>query len=287
MLALIAIAGFLLLMTLLLLVVQRSMIYFPRPYDNVANIMASQTGARAIVFTTSAGRQQAWYRPAPSTPEGPPPRLWVFFAGNASVGLDWLEFVERVPDPDVAVLLVDYPGYGFSQGRATRTTILETVEALMPALAEDLGVAPDEVTDDLNALGYSLGAAVALEFATRHPVERVVLLAPFTRLLDMARRSVGWPLMYLLYDRFDNIARLQELAARPGGPPVVTILHGDADQIVPQSMGRALAERFPDFTTFVSLDGTDHNWIMEMGRDEMLRAMDATTRDEHSENGID
>jgi len=68
----------------------------------------------------------------------------------------------------------------------------------------------------------------------------VVLVAPFTSLKDMARRTVGWPLCHLLLDHYDNRARLLELRTREPMPGI-DIFFGGNDDLVPASMGRELA----------------------------------------------
>jgi hypothetical protein len=48
------------------------------------------------------------------------------------------------------------------------------------------------------------------------------------------------------------------LAQRPV-PPAVTIIHGDADEVVPVSMGRTLAQSFPTMITYHELPGGTHS----------------------------
>src|SRR5690606_8547888 len=95
-------------------------------------------------------------------------------------------------------------------------------------LVAELGETPPS----LGVVGHSLGAAAALQFAAEHPVDRVVVVAPFTSTMDMARRMVGPIFAHLLHHRFDNRARLRELAARET-PPRVLLLHGDNDPVIP------------------------------------------------------
>src|SRR5262245_14939831 len=86
----------------------------------------------------------------------------------------------------------------------------------------------------------------------------IVLLAPFTSMYDIASHMVVWPITALLRERFDNLQALTTLAQRPV-PPAVTIVHGDADEIVPVAMGRALAQSFPAMVTYHELPGATHN----------------------------
>lgn len=266
---------------------QRRLIYFPPAYVPADLSLLPRDGVQ-LTFATSSGRQTAFYVPAgaiadvsyivravtaaeaghaaaaadgtgaASNAASPPRRLWVCFHGNGATALDWLETTQGVRAPGVGFLLVDYPGYGLSQGRPTRSSIVEATEGAYAALAAHYGVTTADLDRDVGALGFSLGSAAALEFASRHPVQRVVLLAPFTSLVEMARRTVGWPLCELLLDRFDNRARLAELAARPV-PPRVTIFHGTVDDVIPFAMGQELSRAHPEMIEFHAVPGSDHN----------------------------
>ena len=262
-----ALAGF----PVLLFILQRRMVYFPRRYEPSYKIELP-IGAVEIPYGTSAGEQVCFYIPPSEHPDKPPARLWVLFGGNAALALDWLDFIDRYPDRRHGFLLIDYPGYGLCKGRATMKTIGESSEAAFSALGMRLGVKMEALEGDLGVMGHSLGAATGLQFAVRHPVKHIVLASPFTSLMDMARRSVGRPLCYILIDRFDNRARLNELILRPD-PPAIHIFHGDADGIVPFEMGRELAESHKGKIVFHPYAGTDHNLILDVAEDEMHRVM--------------
>lgn len=265
-------AGFILLYSAGLFFLQRRLIYFPRDYPVIYGMSLGELDGVEIPFETGAGRQTMFYLPPRENPEAAPERLWILTGGNGSVALDWLDTVENGPRAHVGYLLIDYPGYGNCAGKPTRSTILMTVRDALPALADHLGVAPGELEGDLNVMGHSLGAAVALEFAAHYPVRQAVLISPFTSLLDMARRQVGWPLMYLLRDRFDNRARLAELATR-ANPPTVTVMHGGKDDVVPEFMGRELGNSHPEFTVYRNYPLLDHNWILDATRDDLWKLM--------------
>lgn len=267
-----AFVGFVLVIVVLLLFFQRSLIYFPRSYDSIHRTIAAQAGTE-IDFTTDDGTQTMFYVPARANGDGVPPRLWVIFGGNASLALDWIEFVEQYPRDDTAFLLVDYPGYGWSEGRPSRKGIVRSAEASLPALAAHLGVEEDAFEGRLGVIGHSLGAAAALEFAVRRPVRHAVLISPFTSLRDMAHRAVGWPLRELVYDRFDNRARLAELFDGRAPGVRVDLFHGASDDIVPSSMSEELAELFPEGTELHLIRGGDHNWLLDSARSRIHAAM--------------
>jgi len=248
-----------LLIILLLVGCQRKLIYMPCGYGP-AYQHDLPVGTVELKFETSSGKQTAFYVPSDGEAVPPPETLWVCFNGNAARALDWLDTVERVKAPGMGFLLVDYPGYGVSEGRPTRHSIAEASDAALLTLAQHYRMDLPDLESRTNLLAFSIGTGTGLDFAARHPVRRVILLAPFTSLLDMARRTVGWPLCYLLLDRYDNAARLNELAAR-NPRPTVTLFHGQADEIIPFEMGKTLAGQHPDLITFHPVPRVDHNGL--------------------------
>lgn len=268
------IVGFVVFMVLLLFGCQRKLIYIPRPYEVPLKFLASSGGKVEILnYETSQGRQVAFYLPPRRGSDAPPDAVWFLYGGNASRALDWLTFAEQTSDPDAAFFMVDYPGYGYCEGRPTRKTILETLDRSLSALAEHLKLERPVLESRLSVLGHSIGAAVALEMAASVPTtRRIVLISPFTTLVAMARRTVGWPLCYLLIDRFDNPARMAEIASRDPRPPV-TIVHGAADAIIPFKMGSTLAEAHPDWIVFHAIENGDHNGILDLAERQINEAM--------------
>ena len=99
----------------LMFILQHALIYHPRQYPAGFERLLPR-GAVQLRSTTGAGLQVAFYVP-PRSRDALPERVWVAFSGNASVALDWLYFAEQDPNDSDAFLLVDYPGYGLSQGR--------------------------------------------------------------------------------------------------------------------------------------------------------------------------
>ncbi len=267
--------GFALVFSVCIFLLQNRMIYYPSRYDS-AWLDRMRGAITFLPFETSQGSQQAYYVPprAPAADGAPPERLWVLFHGNAARALDWLDTIEPLPDAGAAYLLVDFPGYGASAGKPTPGTILEASQGALDALARDLNLDRAALNDRLHLMGYSLGAAAALQLARHTGARRIVLLAPFSDMLAMARRTVGWPLACLLRHRFDNRAALAALAERPERP-AVTILHGDADPLVPVEMSRQMA-REHDWIELIEVPRADHDWLLDMAGDRLPAAMGMT-----------
>ncbi|MFN2365427.1 MAG: alpha/beta hydrolase [Desulfurivibrionaceae bacterium] len=247
---------------------QHRLIYYPRSY--VGKPPLPERG-EVLGYNTGQGRQAAFYLPPAGDPGQVPGRLWLMFGGNASLALDWLGLIKDFPDPEAAFLLVDYPGYGRSEGRPGPAAILESAETALLALAAHLGAPPADLERRLLLAGHSLGAAVALLFAEKHRVGRIVLISPFTSLKDMAARLVAPFLARTIFADYDNRSRLRKIINRQPPPPI-TIIHGAGDQIVPVEMGRELAGISPQIN-YLEVENGDHNYIIITARDQILKAM--------------
>lgn len=265
---LLSLAGF----ALLLFFRQHSMIYHPRHYGPKDAISIPQHG-QELDFRTSQGEQEAFYIPPKNSALGVPKRIWVMFGGNASLALDWRGFLATAPNPDDGFLLVDYPGYGACEGSASPETIGESADRALEETGRKLGLDRETLNRKLNVIGHSLGCGIALNFCAEHAVGKVILIAPFTSLRDMAGRTVGFPLCYLLRHNFDNRARLAGLAGLQH-PPAVFLFHGTNDEVIPVAMGRELASLFPSMITYREIAGTGHNTILLDAQSKIYEVME-------------
>jgi uncharacterized protein len=238
---------------------QGRLIYFPRPYRTVDLEQARANGVEELRFTTSQGGQTAFYWQNGGS--GSALRnIWLVFGGNGTLALEWLSFFVEFADPRSGVLLVDYPGYGLCEGEPDPKTILENSQLALAALCANKHW--QSGTEALCVFGHSLGGAAALQFAVRHPAQRIVAVSTFTTMDAMVRATIRISLGQLLQHRFDNIYSLKVILASKAAPEIF-IFHGEADELVPVEMGRALARLDPSRIKFVAVPGAHHNDVIE------------------------
>lgn len=253
-----------------LLSCQARLIYHPASYRPEHETILHSAHGERLRFETSQGRQTAFYIPPRVASAGLPERVWLCFAGNGSLALDWLRETDLWNDR-FAYLLVDYPGYGDCEGSPTPARIRESGKAAVAALAQRLHTPLPELHPRLAVLGHSLGAAAALMAADDLDIRRGVLMSPFTTMTEMGRLVLGWPLCHLNQHRFDNRLTLGRVAARPGARLV--IFHGAEDEVIPVSMGRELAAAHPKVVTFREVSRGRHNDLLDVIAPEIGWAM--------------
>jgi hypothetical protein len=154
----------------------------------------------------------------------------VFAHGNGELIDDWRAPMEMLRRAGVHVLLVEFPGYAYSDGRPGRRALRETFAAAFDRLVAHPDVDPERIV----AMGRSLGAGVAADLALERPVGALVLLSAFTSAGDMAWQSFRVP-PFVVRDRFDNRRAL----ATFDGP--VLLFHGRSDDIIPFAHAERLA----------------------------------------------
>ncbi len=101
-------------------------------------------------------------------------------------------------------------------------------------------------------------------------IQRGLLLSPFTRTMVMSRQMNGLPIEFPVRHRFDNAARLDELANR--GPGEVTIFHGTDDEAIPCSMSRELAATRTKIVRLREIPGGRHYDLPETHAAEIAAA---------------
>ncbi len=244
---------------------QHSLVYHPRSYDESYAYAFPADGVE-INYRVGAGKYSAYYLPGGKPL---PKRIWLAFCGNGSLALDWTTILREYPWNGDAFLLIDYPGYGKNGGYATIASTRASADAALSALAARLNRTEGQLT--LCAIGHSLGSAVALDFAARHNVERVVLIAPFTTLREEAASIFGGWVSGLLIESYDNRANLAD-AIKRNPKAQVAIFHGTNDEVIPVRMGRELARQFPG-VEFFAVEQADHVSVLNHGHDKILHWM--------------
>ncbi len=253
---------------LLIAACQSKLLYMPRAYapDAVSQWQRDGRGT-PVDFTTSQGSQRAFLQGNLESPRN----MWVVCGGNATLVLEWSQWLAEHAPAEDAWLLVDFPGYGASEGTPNPRSMRETFQAVIPLAAEAVGLSTEPDPTRLRFFGHSLGAAACLIAANEFNIRSGVLVSPFTSTMEMSRVVVGVPLGFLVAHRFDNAARLDEILQQ--GPTNITILHGTHDEVIPVDMGRSLAAGRDGQVRLIEIEGGRHNDIAVSHGARLARAL--------------
>lgn len=222
---------------------------FDRPFEALRIEVEPGVELAALRFpaTDSSAGSAAAGDAGPASPAAR--RVVLYLHGNAGSLQDWGWHAGLYVDAGYDFVVIDYRGYGTSDGRIESEAQLHADIARVWAWTTERYAA-----EDITLIGYSLGSALAARLAcTREkPPARLVLLAPFYSARDLARRTLPFvPVFLLRYPlRTDQVLRDCRLP--------VTIFHGRADRTVPVEQGRRLAEALGERARLVPLPDAGH-----------------------------
>jgi len=225
-----------------------------------------EDGTKLVGWYLRAVESTALHRPSP-----PSPALLWFYGNGETIAAIW-PIVREFQPPGTAVLVVDYPGYGGSAGRANEAGLYAAADAAYAALVARPGIDPDRIY----VYGRSLGSAAATWVAARHPVAGLILESPFTSAGAMARQLYALLPRFIVRLSLDNLGRMRQIRC-----PVL-VFHGDADRLVPTAMGREVAAAAAGPVELVLIHGAGHNDTYDVGgrayREKVWEFIDRTGR---------
>ena len=210
------------------------------------------------------GDLHAWWIPA----EKPDAPTVLYLHGNFRNISYNLENALRYRALGSNLLLVDYRGYGKSTGgKPSEAKVYEDAEAAWQYLVGQRGVKPQQ----LFIYGHSLGGAVAIDLALRHPeAAGLITESTFTSMQAMGELKYDFlPAGLLLNQRFESLQKITRLKV-----PLL-LIHGTWDQKVPVEMARQLFEAAPQPKTLVMIEGGEHSNNAAVGWVEYRDAVSA------------
>jgi pimeloyl-ACP methyl ester carboxylesterase len=245
-----------------LAVLQRQLIYFP---DSTSVPRAGEVieRGRDVTLHTSDGLElRAWFVPASQDADR---RMAVLVApGNGGNRLGRVGLATELSRRGLAVLLMDYRGYGGNPGDPSEDGLARDAMAAAVAL-EELGY-PAERTI---YFGESLGTGVVAALQRRRTPAGVVLRSPFPELADVGAHHYPWlPVRLLLKDEFRTTEALS------GSEVPVSVVYGDRDSVIPSELSARVADEVPSLAERVVITGADHNDAVMFGP----RVADAVAR---------
>lgn len=274
---------------LFLLLRQRHLIYRPavelslQPDDAVFNLPYEDVW---ISIPNSQARLGGWWIPAPTQQENfiilpsepsniltsPKVILYLCGVGRNMGDYNYLARVSAFRQLGFSVLVFDYRGYGLSEGDfPSELQVYQDSQAAWNYLRNVRQIPPEQII----IYGESLGGAIALDLAIRHPeAGGLIMQSSFTSMIEAIqhRRFLQiFPVDLLLTEKFDSLSKVRSLRV-----PVL-FMHGSADSVVPSEMSQRLYDAASEPKQLFVIPDADHVRIYQPGEQSYLKAIQRFT----------
>jgi uncharacterized protein len=228
------------------------MMYYPMRYPAGDWTVQESLGAVDVWLTASdRTKLHAWWIAAPDSK-----LATLHLHGNGGNITHRDLSAQSIVAAGSSVLLLDYRGYGKSEGRPAERGLQRDAEAAYDYLAGQ-GYGPTQII----VHGESLGTAIAAHLASKKACAGLVLEAPFTSAKAVAGRVlpvIGPALVW----GYNTMKRIKDIRVP------VFVIHGDRDEVIAYEFGQELFAAANQPKAFWTIRNATHNNLHIMGREE-------------------
>jgi len=176
-------------------------------------------------------------------------------AGNISHRIEKIKFFN---DLGYSVFIIDYRGYGKSQGRPSEIGFYKDAKAAYNYLLSR-GIPANQII----GYGESIGGAVIVDLALKEKMKAVILDSTLSSVKDMIKCTYPFVPYWVFSSRFDSESKIKSIRI----PKL--IIHSINDEIVPFQLGKKLYEVSPEPKDFLQIYGGHNSNFYES--EELLR----------------
>jgi fermentation-respiration switch protein FrsA (DUF1100 family) len=197
-----------------------------------------------VFFDTKDGLKiNGWFIKNPSASA-----TLIFLHGNAGNNSYRFEKIRIFHDLGLNIFIIDYRGYGKSEGKPTEQGMY------LDALAgyDYLNSRNDSDRQNFIIYGESLGGAAAVDLAAQRQAKALILDSTFTSAEDMARIIMPFAPTFLLKSKLDSVTKVKAINI----PKL--FIHSPEDEIVPFRLAKKLFQAAAEPKEFLEIEG-DHN----------------------------
>jgi len=219
----------------LLYVYQDQFLYYPTSEPKLVNATAFSVQQETKVlrgWVINPGKKQAL----------------MYFGGNAEQIDRNIETFKTVFS-DYSVYLLNYRGYGSSDGQPSEKALLADALKFYDQIAEQY--------DSMSVIGKSLGSGVASYLAASRKVEKLVLVTPYDSIEDVAQQRFWMmPVNLILRDKYKSVEWVKNLSTR------TLVVMSEFDATIPRQHSLNLIAAFANILPeqYV-VKGAQHNTI--------------------------
>jgi hypothetical protein len=227
------------------------------PTRITAGAVSRPPAAEDVSITTKDNvRLHAWFF---KSERDPATATIIYFHGNGGniTNVAWVG--ERLSARGLDTLLLDYRGYGQSEGDADgEASLYADGDAALAYILEHRRVSSKQVV----LYGQSLGTVVATDLASRHGCGALILESGLSSASSVATHALPWLPSWLHFigkNLFESARKLKDISV-----PVL-IIHGDPDLVIPTDEARVLFASANEPKKLLIYPGAGHNVFGSLG----------------------
>ncbi len=233
-----------LIISLFIYLKQDSLLFYPiQEKHQIAN---SQAPIVSYQFENQGIELHGWLL----HPEYAAEKLLIYYGGNAEdVFYSSADFLQL---ENVAILLVEYRGYGNSSGTPSEQHFFHDALQIFDDCQQRWQ------SKEIMVMGRSIGTGVACFVASQRPASKVILVTPFDSMLKVAQGYYPWlPVRLLMRHPFNSLYYIPTVQA-----PFLIISAGQ-DEVIPPARTENLISHLPDHkqTSIARIPTAGHNDI--------------------------
>jgi uncharacterized protein len=178
--------------------------------------------------------------------------LIFYLHGNGGSAESWGHIADNYLGNRYDIFILDYRGYGKSQGKITGEKQLYSDDQIV---YDSLKTMYEE--RNIIIIGYSIGTGLAAKLASTNNPKMLILTAPYYNMPDLAHHIIKFVPPFLIWYKFKTNEFLPLVKC-----PLI-IFHGDRDEVIYTGSSYKLKELFKPGDSLIILEGQKHNGINE------------------------
>jgi fermentation-respiration switch protein FrsA (DUF1100 family) len=229
---------------------ERLFVYYPTRQIRANPGVVGLRYQDVYLVTDDQVRLHGWFVPC----EDAVGTLLIFHGNGGNIG-DRVSWIEMLHTLGVHILIIDYRGYGRSEGKPFESGLYRDALAAYNWWERERKSRGEKLV----LFGESLGGAVAVQLAGKVSPSGLILQSTFSSARDMAKTMFPIGLLQPLINVYFDSAK-----AIAGVTCPKLIIHGTHDEIVPFQLGKRLFDLAPPPKSFYAVPEAGHNdlpWV--------------------------
>jgi len=237
-----------------ILEIQQDLFFYPWHDQESYNKLLNEESFEEVKIDNNGKLLNGWIKYNVQKEQEAP--LLIFFGGNAQNSSNtcrsFLNNNSYRYFEGYNIMIIDYPGYGLSEGTPSDITMFEAALKVYD-YACDLNCVD---TDNIIVLGFSIGTGVATYVASQRDVNGLILIAPYDEALSLYNDNLNifyGPLKMLAKYKFSSISYAPNVNVSP------LIITSYDDEVISYNFTLNLTNYFNDVEETILLEDVTHN----------------------------